>query len=234
MSSYADTQYPPLCEYDSDHPLVRTYPIGWKRFRHPVNGENIYYWNRAERIVTKDNLKDADVFEALLSGKDKILRKLQRHPRHAAKFLVDGNLSRDWDLIMKDGKPQSLISWREKQVYEFATRGEDEKEYVEHQSSKVYWQRVAEFPCHHTSLPKGAEQKLANLTYNSGLWGAVLRRGDNRDLWEGYRQYRNKARARADGVYKGIELASVTWRIACLLGTAREIEDELDVPMERR
>ena len=126
MSSYANTEYPPLCEYDSDHPLVRTYPIGWKRFRHPVNGENIYYWNRAERIVTKDNLKDAAVFEALLSGKDKILRKLQRNPRHAAKFLVDGNLSRDWDLIMKDGKPQSLISWREKQIYEFATRGEDE------------------------------------------------------------------------------------------------------------
>ena len=46
------------------------------------------------------------------------------------------------------------------------TRVSRAEEYVEHQSSKVYWQRVAEFPCHHTSLPKGAEQKLANLTYS--------------------------------------------------------------------
>ncbi|KAI5893065.1 uncharacterized protein SCHCODRAFT_02729179 [Schizophyllum commune H4-8] len=210
-------RYPPL-------------PRGWEVFYHPRNGD-VYYWNRDERVITEDDICDASVLTGVLRAKGKAMRELQRRGLHELFCTDQGKLKGSWDLIIGDGGPLSLVGWRLEELYEFV---EDEERYIEHSSERVFWLRIAEFPCHHSNLLRRTEQQMMHIRHrHPRLMNALLKRPGNMELYKEYRVFRDEALARTPSRYCD-DLPAVVWRLACLLSEAHEMADARNISLERR
>ncbi|KAL1674508.1 hypothetical protein EV122DRAFT_220493 [Schizophyllum commune] len=196
-------------------------PRGWEVFHHPKNGD-VYYRNCNERIITPDDILDAAVLADVLDAKEEVLSEMQQRDLYGL-FLTDqGKLEESWDLIIEDGCPLSLLAWNLEELYEFV---EDEERYIEHASERIFWLRVAEFPCQHSDLHCRAEKRLFDVrNHHPRLMTALLKRPDNAELYKEYLAYREIALSRTPRRYRD-DLPAVVWRISCLLSEAHEMAD---------
>ncbi|KAL1745523.1 hypothetical protein HDZ31DRAFT_63017 [Schizophyllum fasciatum] len=130
-------------------PEVLTFGEGdvWEILRHPQHPEH-YYYDRARRVITKDDIRDAGVRNRAQQVAKAAQVALMRHEPPV--LVMDG------DVVVCEGKAELIISWEQEVRLDFWS---DNGQFVTKMTLCDFWNKVAEFPFHRP-LPAHAEATL--------------------------------------------------------------------------
>ncbi|KAF4619731.1 hypothetical protein D9613_004717 [Agrocybe pediades] len=131
--------------------LENPLPRSWRQCHHP-NGD-VYFYNDDLRLITPDNIRNAQILEYVLDAREDHLQCLAGDP----------NLRRlppDYELVISDVSDTVAVIRMYSRTAGEAYEWTEERGLIV-KSRPHFWSYVAEFPSHHPTLPPNAEAEFS-------------------------------------------------------------------------
>ncbi|KAF9004279.1 hypothetical protein BDQ17DRAFT_1390274 [Cyathus striatus] len=145
-------------ESSSSHSNTRpTIPYPWRNHNHP-NGD-VYYYNPELRLITPDDIRNAQVLRYVMEARTDHLQWIVDDPNFR-------RLPPDWELTVSDVSEDTSVIGMYSRMAGAAFEYTEERGLVI-KSKEHFWSHVAEFPSHHVELPPNTEQEFVRSLNNA-------------------------------------------------------------------